>query len=83
MIRPFLSDIKIENSDMQRVQFNNSDVEDMEINNTLVQNVSFDKNSKVSNITQYQVSIATSLEPVTSYIDYIDRVIQNQLVERF
>ena len=64
------------------MKFTNSDAAGLEINNSLVQKISFDETSILSDNVNLQISVATTLEPITSYLDYIDRIIKNQLIER-
>ena len=78
-----LNGLSISDSDLQYASFGNSDVGKLKIDNSLLQHITFDENSNISDDLRYQIYLATLLEPITSYADYLQRVFANQLVKRF
>ena len=45
--------------------------------------ITFDENSNLSDYLRYQIFWATSIEPITNNLDYMKRVIDNQIIKQF
>ncbi len=66
-----------------RVSFGNSDIGDLKMIDSKINSIIFDENSNLSDYLRYQIFWATSIEPITDNLDYVKRVIDNQLIKRF
>ena len=78
-----LNGMIIQNIDISNAVFKNSNLENLKIKNGVLDDVVIDKNSVASDELKTQIYLDTTLQPMEEYIDYINRVIKNQLIEKF
>ena len=78
-----LSGLTISNTELKNASFKNSNVENLKISNSKLANIEFDQNTIFSSDITNEIFISTSLEPTENFLDYLNRVIKNQLIKHF
>ena len=75
--------MSINNAEFAKTIFKNSNLNNLEIKNSILNDITFDEGTIISEELKYQIYIDTSLQPIENYLNYFNRVIKNQLIERF
>ena len=74
--------MSIHNVELANSHFENSNLYDLKIKNGVLDNIVFDESSVVPEELKYQIYSQTMLQPTEEFVDYINRVINNQLIEK-
>ena len=78
-----LNGMLIQNSDFTETYFENSNLNSLEIKDSTLDNITFDEKTIISEDLKSEIYLQTSLQPIEDYMDYLNRVIKNQLITYF